>query len=339
MLLLLPAWQEQPKTPDYPSRQYMAAFCYNRNMSESLTNKQEQPKDDQKIGKAGAALYELLFSPDEIHREAENIKTIERQFSERLDKIATEGKRMSDKELKIWESELASAWGRIDSKIQSNEELSYDITKQADKEFPVFSYAPTKDGYDKAVHQTIEAQVGRFFHERERALRDAIESSDSDKKEKDLEAITEFTKLVDKHIQMKEETDAHWETGGDDWESFDRQRTRVHNDTIRALNRLNALSKQYGATPFTPRDFWPSDKLSNSDKKDLATIRRARYDRDIVEEYYAIAFESKVKEAEERLIDRNPQMLEDEKTKRDYFLHRDHFKGDWDEFWSDDKIA
>jgi hypothetical protein len=184
LLLLLPAWQEQPKTPDYPSRQYMAAFCYNRNMRESLTNKQEQPKDDQKIGKAGAALYELLFSPDEIHREAENIKTIERQFSERLDKIATEGKRMSDKELKIWESELASAWGRIDSRIQSNEELSNDITKQADEEFPVFSYDPTKDGYDKAVHQTIEAQVGRFFHERERALRDAIESSDSDKKKK-----------------------------------------------------------------------------------------------------------------------------------------------------------
>ena len=72
-------------------------------------------------------------------------------------------------------------------------------------------------------------------------------------------------------------------SGGHEYENA---RTNAHNDVIEHLNRLNNLARKYGTTPFTPRNFWKSIKTKQTD----SVARRMRYDRDVVEEYYAIAF-------------------------------------------------
>lgn len=304
-------------------------------MKESYPKNQEnEPISEEEIIRelAKKALeQEKQEAPSLINTEAHSIKRLEEQFAEALDRKASKGEYMSSKELGLWESDLAHSWEKIEDIISGNDEMENSLATQAKAEFPAFQIDPTSEEYPTYISKTIEAQIGRFHHTRAEKLEQAILESNSETKQQDLGAIKAFTKLVLEHIRLKTEHDEKWETGGDAWESYDKHRTKVHNDTIRKLNELNALCEKYGTTRFTPRDFWTSDKLSSDDKDNIAARRRARHDRDIVEEYYAIAFEKEMKESEYKLMENNPQMLLDEKAKIDFFLHHDHFNGFWDD--------
>ena len=93
------------------------------------------------------------------------------------------------------------------------------------------------------------------------------------------------------------------------WEKYDSDRTFAHNMTIRLLNELNDLARRvYHTTPFTPRNFWTSEK--DMKKQTPAESTRMRYDRDVVEEYYSIAFS-------EEVLKRNRQL---QRQMRGYWL-------------------
>ena len=92
--------------------------------------------------------------------------------------------------------------------------------------------------------------------------------------------------------------------GSDVWEfeSYDRQRTKAHNDLIRHLNSLNDLARKYGVRPFTMRNFWTSETSLRSDPEPVK--QRMRHDRHQVEAYCRNAFtrlhESAKRQAERR---------------------------------------
>lgn len=269
--------------------------------------------------------------PNEIKSEAKTAKKIQDQFIAVMERNADEGKRMSDEDLLAWEEDYAHSWDKIEEKIVQCG-LEDNPEEQANLEYALFdkSYGNLTEPEQSALlRKTIEAQVGRFFVHRATELRKAIEASDSEDKEKELELFAKFTKLVEAHIDHKVQANERKKNDEETAKETEANRIKCHNELIRTLNALNKLCEKYGKTRFTPRDFWTTD--SGISQSLVAPRMRLRIDRDAVEEYYAVAFQGKAKEAWYKLIDNNPQMLLDEKTKRDYFLRRDHFNGFWDD--------
>ena len=127
------------------------------------------------------------------------------------------------------------------------------------------------------------------------ALLNAIRSSDDPEAEKDLERAKSFYPAVMRHLDFKYTTEPG-EVYGDDeigMRLFEEARTRAHNDVIKCLNDLNDLARKYHVRPFTVRNFLPSDVRSKKSQTE-AVSKIMRYDRDIIEEYYDIAFSSDV---------------------------------------------
>lgn len=199
------------------------------------------------------------------------------------------------KDLPFWEEDFAFSWQILQDYIRRAH--GYSMADEARMEDPFFQ--PTEPG---VLHETIEAQSGHFFKERARKLRDAINASDltGAEKRRQLEKIDAFWENAIRHLRFKNmDRD---EIRGYGSEYYEQSRTLRHNATISSLNDLNDLARSYKLTPFTPRNFWTS---VGSQKDDPEPIKhRMRYDRDLVEEYYAIAFEREMAEEKKQADDR-----------------------------------
>lgn len=215
-----------------------------------------------------------------------NARDTELAFAKRNNDIKNNGGgKMSEKEFLRWEEDLEADLRQAESEERRGR-LSFSQATEA-RQHMVAYYVDTE------LHKTIEAQAGNYYDERDRALRQAIKDSGKPEAEEDLMYLNGFYPSVAHHLEYKYMTaSAARDYGADRYES---ERTRAHNDAIRRLNGINDLARKYGTRPFTVRNFVTSD-LVNKNAQSLATQRVMRYDRDIVEEYYAIAFSYEVRD-------------------------------------------
>ncbi len=229
-------------------------------------------------------------APEQVRAEAHAINDIEQGFIKQQARDRERGRETSEAEFNEWEQDYARTWKRLQARL-SEGDIGSD--QEAELESEMFF---TKD--ERILHETVEAQAGKYYRQRSRALREAIEASDSKTKDTDLRMLANFYMSVATHLEYKymtpEEIRYDYGTGVEGFMEYDHSRTQAHNSVIRHLNALNALAEQYGTTPFTPRNFWTSD----SSNQTRAISRRMRYDRDVVEEYYSIAFGQKVQQEE-----------------------------------------
>ena len=217
------------------------------------------------------------------------ILSSERYFANRNKKLAAKGETMTKKEFEVWEDDMAFSLKSAQRELRKTD---YSVETIAECERHMI-YSPN----DSDLHETIEAQAGRFFHERLSALREAINASDDENADEDLKYAIDFYSSVMDHLDFKYMTREEQMNYYGDYEDG---RTRAHNNAIRHLNGLNRLAKKYDVRPFTVRDFITSDIRDKKNQTD-AVRRMMRYDRDIVEEYYALAFSSEIQKREYQL--------------------------------------
>jgi hypothetical protein len=226
---------------------------------------------------------------EEIKYASEQIQDLEYDFRRKLAKLRENNRRyISREEYEIYENDYADYWRIIDSKMDY---LDYHPEEREGAEFEAYYEAELFPDIDKAdassaeVKDSIEAQAGNFYGERSRALIRAIEASDSDTKEKDLAAVKQFEISIAEHIDYRNDAKNKNVT---DWEKFDKERTKAHNDAIRHFNAINHLAKKYGTKPLFPRDFWTTqifkDPTYFMDKK-------AHFDHYAFQAYYENAFD------------------------------------------------
>ncbi|MBR2997399.1 hypothetical protein IKF33_03160 [Candidatus Saccharibacteria bacterium] len=201
-------------------------------------------------------------------------------FAQQLER--SDGK-LSQKELETWEDLVGDQLTIIQQKINSN---NFTLEQEADAKQPMIAYHKEED-----LHKTVEAQAANFYPERASALKKAISESDDPDREADLKYLEGYYTSVIKHLDFKYMTGEEVRDYG--YEAYERQRTYFHNQTIRHLNGLNNLARKYQTRPFTVRNFWTSD-IRDKEEQTPAVSQIMRYDRDIVEEYYGIAFSSEV---------------------------------------------
>ena len=207
-------------------------------------------------------------APERAKRHFQEIRAIEMDFAKRNDAIATAGEKMTQKEFERWEDAIA------------------------DEMRPEVMQSMVAYRVDTELSKTIEARAGDYYTERDKALRTAIKESGRADAEKDLAYLNGFFPVVARHLDFKYMTAEDVRDYGSTM--YESQRTKAHNDTIRYLNGLNRLAQKYGTRAFVARDFWTSD-LCDKKAQTPAVAAVMRYDRDIVEEYYAIAFSSEVR--------------------------------------------
>lgn len=262
-------------------------FCYTDNMNNE--------KVDQNETGDGVNPWDLLNPENDAIFHAKEAHDTQIIFGKRIQKLAESETKMTQKEFEKWEDEYAEEYTKAESKI-------YEANPSYDKYCEVMSSAIVYPGggREKDLHNTVEAQAGNYYFDRKDALAEAINDSDKsdDEKKAELAKIDDFISAVYDHIDYKYMgRDEQLDFGP---ERYDAARTLAHNQAIRCLNNINDLARTYGTRPFTPRNFNPSDVVSRSSQtRDEALV--FRYDRDIVEEYYAIAFADKEQRAKARL--------------------------------------
>ncbi len=205
----------------------------------------------------------------------------EKAFDRRRGALAENGQEMTEKEFERWEDALADDLNYAEAQLTKNSPSLEDIAEAEQK--MIFSTN------DQELSKTIEAQAGKFYRSRMQSLREAIQQFGGEDMDADLNSASDFYPAVMEHLDFKYMTpeDIH-EYGFDRYEN---NRTRAHNGAIRQLNKINDLAKKYHVRPFTVRNFWTSD-LRRKEAQTPAVAKVMRYDRDLVEEYYAIAFSS-----------------------------------------------
>jgi hypothetical protein len=117
-------------------------------------------------------------------------------------------------------------------------------------------------------------------------------------KAEDGKVLDNFANAVYFHLDLKGMSRDEVEDYG--FERYESTRTMVHNNAIKLLNKLNFLSEKYGTKAFTMRDFMPSDRVERKMQTQSQSIIM-RADRDIVEEYYAMAFPDAARKAEAKM--------------------------------------
>lgn len=226
---------------------------------------------------------------------AKQAREIQKDFGNRIKSLAESKEKMSQKEFERWEEEYSEQYNTADERLHEKG-VRYDKYCEA----MVNAVAYPGSGREDDLKDTIEAYAGNYYHERRLELMKAIDASGKteEEKEKDRLAPDLFIEAVYRHIQFKYATREDQERKG--YERFDRERTGCHNDTLKRLNDLNDLAREYEVKPFTARNFNPSDTVEKKfQTMDESTI--FRYDRDIVEEYYSIILPDDVEKARRRL--------------------------------------
>ena len=226
-------------------------------------------------------------APTEATRLFKEIREIQQDFANRSATIQENGEIMSQKEFEKWEDAFADEYNSAQREI-SSANLNLDAEAEATQHMVTYTQ-------DSELHKTIEAQAGNFYYERHDALRQAIQSSDDENTKEDLKYLGNFLSSVERHLDYKYMTPEEVRDYGPD--AYERQRTVAHNNAIEHLNGLNKLAKKYGTRPFTVRNFWPSN-IRGKRGQTPAIAKVMRYDRDIVEEYYAITFSIEVRKRE-----------------------------------------
>lgn len=211
-------------------------------------------------------------------------KEVEYSFAKRLGELDKTKSFMKREEFEKWEDELSDAYARSEIRMYNEGKNLEEVTEVMQN-----AVAYPGKGREKELRTTIEAQAGNFFPMRRRALERAIDDSDksSEDKKKAHDKIAEFAEAVYRHMSYKnkDQEDVH-DMG---YSTYETQRTAIHNRTIKCLNELNHLAKSYHVRPFTMRSFCPSDVREERNQTNAERLIM-RYDRDIVEEYYALAF-------------------------------------------------
>ncbi len=223
-------------------------------------------------------------APEEAARFFKNIYEIQGDFERRSQIVSEQNSIMSQKEFERWEDAFSFEYNLAQKEI-NQAHLNLDTIAEATQ-----NMVTSTD--DSELHKTIEAQAGNFYYERANNLRKAIQESDDPSAEKDLKCIGDFLSSVERHLDFKYMSPEDVKDYG--YSEYEAHRTAAHNDAIEHLNSLNDLAKKYGTHPFTVRNFWTS-RLRNKRGQTRAIAKVMRYDRDIVEEYYAIAFSSEVR--------------------------------------------
>jgi hypothetical protein len=248
-----------------------------------------QSEDDSK------RLWDLLNPENDARLNASRANDVQAAFGRRVQRLSSEETKMSQKEFDRWEDEYTEY---IDKTEEKTNETNPNYAKYCEVMAGIITYPG--GGREKDLHNTIEAQAGNYYFDRKNALAQAINDSDEseEKKKAELAKIDEFVYAVYEHIDFKYMgRDEQLDYGP---ERYDAERTKVHNKAIRCLNAINDLAEKYDTRPFTPRNFNPSDTVPrNSQTQSEALL--FRYDRDIVEEYYAIAFAEKEQQARAKL--------------------------------------
>ena len=255
----------------------------------STSNPNTSPKDNQSAEIATESLRasqqrRAERTPEAAARYFKNARESQEDFAKRLLSIRASGGSMSAKEFEMWEDDFTTWWDIAQDEMSRG---NLDFNARAEAEQHVVTSTD-----DSELYKTIEAQAGNFYFERTKALREAILASDPKTAEQDLAYLNAFPGVVARHLDFKYMTREEIIDYGPSEQ--DRQRTAAHNEVIRHLNGLNDLARKYGTRPFTVRNFWPSDER----RKTQAVQKVMRYDRDIVEEYYAIAFSGEVRKRE-----------------------------------------
>ncbi|MBQ9180562.1 hypothetical protein IJ135_00480 [Candidatus Saccharibacteria bacterium] len=230
-------------------------------------------------------LREMKAESPEIH--ARVLSRMNKAFAGRLTEIRDSGSRyMDDEEFSHWEDGYTETYNKMRQILSKN--TAGDKAKQAEDMVLMVAFASEDD-----LPNTIEAYAAHQYRERVRALERAIdENGDRELAEKEHDKVAVFAMLAFEHLSLKPKDKIETQRviqkfGGE--KEYEAHRTLVHNKVIMALNDLNRLAKKFVIKTFTPRNFWPSDpEHKNNYTGQENTIMR--YDRDIVEAYYAIAF-------------------------------------------------
>lgn len=223
-------------------------------------------------------------APKQIKKVANEIFELELDYQKQVKRSDEKGQpHIPKNEFLMWEDDYANLWREIENQRYKGRLDSY---QEAEAEEPMFF---TQD--EEVLSQTIEAQAGIFYAEREQDLLNAITANGNNKDE--YSYVVKFAESVSTHLDYKYMSREEIEEYG--YDRYERDRTKFHNYTIRHLNGLNHLAEKYGTRRFTPRDFWTSEVPKSQQTPAMA--KRMRYDRDLVEEYYNHAFR---REAERR---------------------------------------
>lgn len=266
----------------------MPVFCYTELMNTEKINTNESEGDRENP-------WEILNPEKDALFHAAEASEIQISFGNRLKMLNEAETKMTEKEFNRWEDEYAEEFAIAKDKTN---ETNPTYAKFCDVMSKAIAYPG--GGREKDLHNTIEAQAGNYYFDRKNALAQAINESDKSDEEKaaELTQIDDFVLAVYEHIDYKYMgREEQLEYGP---ERYDAERTRVHNKAIKCLNAINNLAKDYGTRPFTPRNFNSSDAVLRSSQTQSEALL-FRYDRDIVEEYYAIAFADKEQRAKARL--------------------------------------
>ena len=236
--------------------------------------------------------WDLLNPENDARWHAKQAKEVEFSFAKRLDDLNRSG--MSLEEFEKWEDAFTDEYNPARAK-------AYEGYKDYEKFCDIMeeTVAYPGSGREPDLRRTIEARAGLYFPARRRALMNAIGTSDrsSEQKKADQNVLRDFAEAVYTHMDWKNKSREKLASIG--FKEADSLRTLAHNRVIKTLNKLNGIAESYGVRPFTPRDFLPSDAVpKNEQTKSESTIMR--YDRDIVEEYYAYAFPAAAKEDEKK---------------------------------------
>ena len=208
---------------------------------------------------------------------------VEKDFDSRMETIRQSDNEMSQREFEKWEDALSDEIGYAEEELRKTDGKIDTIAES--EQAMIFSTN------EQELHRTIEAQAGRFYHARMSSLREAIQDSGNQAAKEDLDYAQSFYSTVMKHLDFKYMSPEDVRNYG--FDEYERGRTKAHNDAIKHLNGINDLAEKYHVRPFTIRNFWPSD-IRDKKNQTSAISSVMRYDRDLVEEYYAVAFSSEV---------------------------------------------
>ncbi len=273
-------------------------LCYNKDMGEKLKTKTKESTGEPDIQSrelAQVALESFKEEAEKIMNEAPakakkyfaEAREVERAFDDRNKKLAKTNAEMNKKEFECWEDELDFELKLAERQIEIGK-MNFNQIGEAKREIVTYFV-------DTELSKTIEAQAGEYFFDRERELELALRKNGT---EEELKYLHNFYQTINQHLDFKYMTREEMLDYG--YDNYEKQRTKAHNDAIRHLNGINDLARKYGTRPFTVRNFWTSDLKEKNAQTD-AVAKVMRYDRDIVEEYYAIAFKSDVTRRETKI--------------------------------------
>lgn len=244
------------------------------------------PKNKETISSTPENEYDFWLKMADFH--GKTIASQERSFMAKQKRLAKEQKTVPKEEFLEAEDRYAREWEKIQDCIKDgNMAWSAALTAEAEKEVCF-----ANSGDTDTIARSIEVFAANFFDERSNALVQAIRENGGTDDE--VRTVTSFYKSVNDHLYFKYMTPSEKRDYGD--REYERSRTHAHNNAIKHLNKLNELARKYGTRPFTPRDFLPSDLTGQTE----AMKRKMRYDRDAVEEYYAVAFSDEEERAKKR---------------------------------------